>query len=145
MDDEKNKLYVCYDQSESGGHICAGDEDDDWPSREPSYITTHFDKVIRLLTKDTLNLGKYLPEGEYVYNVSEEAMAATRVFVPVITYSDGNTFGSSHGHVYLVGAYATIEEAEEALEGAKAGDGYQPWVGYFSSLEDDEIKILAVI
>lgn len=66
-------------------------------------------------------------------------------YVVVVTYTDGDTFGSS-GYWCVEGLYASPENAKDAADGAETGgDGYQPWDGYFARFEAAEVVPMTVL
>ena len=139
--EEKKKypIYVYYDTSSHGGGICEGDEDSDWPMYETEY--TEFRVTdIRL---DSGNISCYNRE---TCEVEWEPKIGDKVFVLVVRYSDGCTFGQSCGYFHIYGVFRTEEELlsykialENYTEETKWSDYHRPWVGYFSSLEGWEI------
>jgi len=83
--------------------------------------------------------------------------------VVVCSYNSGDTFGSDHGRIQLMGAFQTEQEAESLIAAAKNLTGkvkggittefnfnyegetyYRPWVGYFESLNDLTIETIMV-
>ena len=129
---KKNEVFMTYSQSEHGGEICAGQENDPWPSHEDNYF--EFDPET-LSTKagswvETIEVD-FVPE-DYV---------GKDVYVVVVRYSSGDTFGNSNGHWHVEGAYTDKDKAfeVEAQINNEKYEGYKPWVGYFEGLEHVEI------
>lgn len=128
-----DKLYFHYEESSSGGETVAGQEGDAWPDYEDA--NTHFELLKCTLEKkensfstETLSLS-FLPEK------NEE------VYVVLVRYSSGNTFGRHNGCWYLEGVYKEKEEANIIVKKIldKEYDGYVPWVGYFEYLESCDV------
>lgn len=70
------------------------------------------------------------------------------MYLVVVRYSSGNTFGHSTGHAYVEGVYDTKESANLVAAMIEAesysSKGYLPWQGYFESLEGVEIHNITV-
>jgi len=71
------------------------------------------------------------------------------VWVVVVRYTTGDSFGTTYGEWHVESAYETIDEANEIKkkieEGEyKSGLGYTPWVGYFESLEGVHVERMVV-
>ena len=52
------QLYLEYDETRSGGEICKGQEDDPWPSREPTLVTFR----PKVLWRDEENCDSWIKE-----------------------------------------------------------------------------------
>lgn len=131
---EPLRLYLVYDENRSGG--AAHDPNDRWTNHEPTYIDVKFHEFYR-----------QPPTHRFFYDsimVDEETFNADRAYLAVVRYSTGDTFGSTYGAFYIVGATATRKEATTMLEEALKGSGYKPWEGYFESLEGTEVHGLVV-
>ena len=91
------------------------------------------------------------------YKVPSETYDATTLYIVTVTYSSGDTFGSSSGNLAI--AYIT-ENSEEALkvrnglgeninpnpEDPKSQcGGYAQWDGYFENIEGVDIVFLPVM
>jgi hypothetical protein len=87
--------------------------------------------------------------------VPDEVYDAPFLYLVVVTYSTGDTFGRSSGNTAI--AYIT-EDPEEAVKirddlnlgknpsnDAKCPKGYCPWDGYFESMDDVSIIFLPVM
>lgn len=141
-------LWVLWSETSSGGEVCEGQENDSWPSYEPTYIDAHLKGVY---------IGDVPPGGHRWSEKSEsftipktafEAEPRTQVYAVIARYSDGNTFGSSYGHVWVGGVYGSYERAAEKvkeLEACDKGDYSVPWTGYFNSLESLGVETLHII
>lgn len=74
-----------------------------------------------------------------------------KLFLAVVRYGTGDTFGHTTGAWYIVGVAPTREIAQAMLkeesEPSKQGDylRYKRWEGYFESLEDTEIHELDLV
>lgn len=144
----------------SGGEICAGQEDDSYPSRETEYKDHEVHGVYSTDAKDGRGWSRY---NESI-DVEFEPVTGAEVFLVVVTYSDGDTFGSSSGNVSVVGCYEEEAEADSIASDIRADDtdadreyrrnikrskkerftGYKSWTGYFNSLEGVEVHRLCM-
>lgn len=78
-------------------------------------------------------------------DVNDECYSCSELYLAVIFYTDGGTFGCTHGYYYIVGAYKSLDEAKKELEKAKNNGEYKPWEGYFASFESSDIFVLPVV
>ena len=128
------RLYLIYNEHRSGGDRINPDEQ--WSRRTPRYITVEFKGLFRSQAD------------RFFYDsveVDEETFKSDVAYLAVVRYSDGDTFGQSHGHFHIVGAYSTIKEADEMLKNAlESEDSYKPWNGYFASLDDTDVIPLVI-
>lgn len=128
-----NEIYLAYSEHETGGEICAGEENDSFPSREDAYI-------------DFKPLGLYTKMGNSQETISVEfdpkEAIGKNVYLVIASYSDGDTFGQTHGHWYIVGCYLDEHEAklrQSQVYNKSQKSDYYPWNGYFASLETIDI------
>jgi hypothetical protein len=61
-----------------------------------------------------------------------------QIHVLVVKYSDGGTFSTTSGCLYIEGLYADYEAAAKVAKSIRDGSysDYGPWQGYFASLDD---------
>jgi hypothetical protein len=83
------------------------------------------------------------------YNLTEEA--PNKAFLVIVRYTDGGTFGCTHGYWTLRGVFKTRGEAEGMAKSIRdesyeevPGQQYLAWTGYFASLEDVEIHAVVI-
>lgn len=125
------RLYLGYKTSSSGGQQ---ESDEPYSCRSPEYITVTFTSLSR-------ESGTF-----FGHNIE----VADEVFIVVVRYRDGDSFGSSHGNWTVWAATATEAEAIKIAgsitdgslvkEEEKAkGRVYFPWTGYFNGLEGVEV------
>jgi hypothetical protein len=156
LEEEKNSVWVNWEYTHgSGGEIREGQEEDEWPSRETEY---HDHAVHGAFTTDKDD------RGWSRYNermaVDFEPVSGEQVFVVVVTYGSGGTFGSSSGNVCIVAVFSNEAHANSIAQDIRADDdltdrygepkkgkkerftGYKPWKGYFESLEGVEVHRL---
>jgi len=136
----KNKVFVNYSEWHiGGGEICAGQENDSWPSYEDN---------IRGFSVDSITLENVTPYHKELAVVLPEKLPVG-LWVVVARYYDGGTFGSTSGYGSIEGVFETDVEAQEMEQkiriGKAPGEGYKPWAGYFSGLEDVEVHLVALV
>lgn len=140
------RLYLGYKTTSSGGKR---ESKAPYSSRSPQYIEVTFTSLSR-------ESGTFFAHD---IEVSDEVYAAEEVFLVVVRYRDGDSFGTSYGNWTVFAAVATEEEAlkiSKSIEDgslAKAVEADQKkgvynthlqWVGYFSNLEGVEIHSFRV-
>lgn len=131
-------LYLTYDESRTGGAVCEGQENDPWPSYEDEY--TEF-TLIRC-NKESKNAAWAKESLETTFKPE----VGSKVWVVVVRYSTGGTFGTTNGAWTILGIYEHLDEAKkvEASVHDNTYSGYKCWVGYFESLECVEIESMTV-
>lgn len=160
-------LYLQYETTDSGGDIAEGQENEDFPDRDPRYIT---------FTPEGIYL-KELKWGEKL-ETTETVSKGDRVYLVVVRYSSGDTFGQSFGHWSCVLVTKNRPKAEKCAEDIEWsatmkfnyycteedyammekrskeavllmekvwGLMYLPWNGHFSRLQDIEIHDFEVL
>lgn len=147
------RVYVSWEYtSESGGGICPGQEDDEWPSRED----THREHTVHGVFRD--DQSRQWCRYHEREDVPFDPAGVSEVWVVGVTYGSGDTFGSSYGNFTVVGVYDSEDEAESIARDIRADDdnsnrygepkkkakerftGYKPWTGYFERLEGIEVQ-----
>ena len=136
----KTSLFVNYSEShESGGEICAGQENDSWPSYETEYQS---------YSVDSITLKNVTPYHEEIVHDLPEPQP-NGLWVVVARYSDGGTFGSTSGYGSVEGVFNTRAEADARVKEIESGGGsrkgYTPWNGYFSDLEGVEVHLVPLV
>jgi hypothetical protein len=137
----------------SGGGICEGQEDCAYPNRDPEYKEHEVYGVFR--GDDARGWSRYSDRVDVSFDPHNE----TEVFVVIVTYSSGSTFGSTYGNVSIVGIYNDSDEADAIANDIRADDrdadqdyrrslkktrkerftGYKAWTGYFERFEGVEV------
>lgn len=138
VEEEKFKVYLLYEESTHGGEVCEGDENSNWPSYEDEY-NEFYPKGLRLKP----------PEWSETIEVDFDPSGLDHLYVVVVRYSSGSTFGSTYGHWYIEGAYKAYDKAKKIEMAISKGTGkydraYMPWEGYFESLEGVTVERLDV-
>ncbi len=140
--EELKRLYVEYYESSAGGEALEPEER--WSQREDTVKEVEFKRLHREPPKH-----RFFYDSIEVSN--EGLLALDTLWLAVVRYSTGDTFGRTTGCWALVGVAPTYKIAEAMLEEAtkptKEGDykNYKPWEGYFESLTDTEIHKLDVV
>lgn len=146
---EAYKVYLIYDESAHGGEICEGEEGSNYPEHEPEY-NEFYPKGLRLKA----------PDWSETIEVDFDPSGLDQLYVVIVRYSSGSTFGTTHGHWHVIGAYESRDEAEKIEMAISKGTGmynrsekglytdknraYMPWVGYFESLEEVTVERLDI-
>ena len=140
-------LYIHFNQYQDGGEICAGEENDSYPSRED----TNYTYTYKYARRSAPTGNDVWSSGTQTLKVSPQVFSADKIFLAIVVYSDGDTFGNSFGHHEIIGGYSTRKEAEEVLECVtKEGlnipgyEGYCNWCGYFNSIQDKIVEKLDI-
>lgn len=116
-------LYVKLQTSTSGGGLCEGEKDDEpYQQHETKFIeltmlSAHWDRGEEFWPDDDVN-------------ADDSLVGLPCVFLPVVRYYDGDTFGSCEGY-HSFGPVCGILEEAKAWD-PDAGSDYKPWQGYFS-------------
>ena len=124
------KVYITYESYGGGGEKI--DPGDHWSSRNHTII--EYNLKYACLVK---------PESWYFEERELDCEEPPRdVYVVLVRYSDGDTFGSSTGNGYIEGVYANKSQAMKVVESirndtyiGKGKRGYVLWKGFFNELE----------
>lgn len=140
---EPLRVYVEYNRGSEGGEALS---DEEWSSRSDTIVTVEF---IRLYREP--------PKHRFFYDSVEinnpKLLKLDKLFLAVVRYSTGDTFGHTSGEFYIVGVAPTYKIAQAMLDEEtkpspipKSGmRHYKRWEGYFESLEDTEIHELSLV
>lgn len=94
-------LHLTYEQYSSGGNICAGDEDSEWPNYETECIDWSPKQLL-------LDKGNNWSVEEIEV---DDVKAGDSLFIIVLRYSTGNTFGRTEGCWSIVQTVKTQNDA----------------------------------
>lgn len=140
--EEPVRLYLEYSERRTGGE--PHDPNDRWTTHEDTNIYVSFKRLHR-----------QQPAHRFFYDSVElsnpKLAELDKLYLAVVRYSTGNTFGHTEGAWYVVGVAPTYQIAEEMLTEAtkpsEKGDysRYKPWEGYFERLTDTEIHTMEVV
>ena len=132
-----NNVYVEYREYR---RIIEPEPDDDW-DREEEDIDTDF-----------INIYECSPYKDSFYiqpvscnNIEDLSDYGYLVYA---SYSDGDTFGTTHGHIDMIcvfDKYSDAERAQDDLVKDSYDMKYKPWTGYFASLSGFHIKKIRVV
>jgi hypothetical protein len=133
------ELYLTYGETSEGGGICEGDEDRDWPNHEDEYKTVTWEYLYKKYPKKTYQV-------ETVPVDFDPDSIKKAVYVLVVTYQTGDTFGCSHGNWEVIGIYKQETKANKLLKQIDNDTypGYKPWKGYFEKLESVEVFTMKI-
>jgi hypothetical protein len=126
-------IYIYYKEYTTGGGAREGEEDEEWPNLEDEYTEFSIDNISLIRFSDIWRKEEIL--------LDWEPKNGQTVYVLVVRYSSGNTFGNSFGNFHFVGVFKTEQEVldHQKLINSSNYEGYKPWVGYFERLEHYEI------
>jgi hypothetical protein len=136
------ELYLTYNESRSGGYPLSEER---WSDREPE----HIDFDVRRLYLDRDNARTWQIE---TLEVDFDVSLGDAVYLVIVRYTDGDTFGYRSGNWHIEGVYKTIEEADEVRSAInketytheQSNHGWLPWVGYFEHLENVDVYPMVV-
>lgn len=139
--EEPVRIYLDYSESRSGG--AAHDPTDRWTSHDDIVIDVEFKRLHRSQP------AKFFYDS---FELSNPDLAKLdKLYMAVVRYSTGNTFGHTQGAWHVEGFAPTYQIAELMLEEATKpsikGDykSYKPWEGYFERLTNTEIYTMEVV
>lgn len=147
MKKSKSYLYYVYEKSSTGGEICAGDENSEWPSYEDEYVDVDLPSIIYL--KNEKDEAK-LPWTRERFEVPEGIKVGDILYLVVVRYTTGGTFGCTQGEVGFEGLYVHKGQASKIVQSIKddkyfVKNKYAFWKGYFESLESVSIQEVRVV
>jgi len=128
---KKNEIYLTYEEDRKGGLPLS---DEPWSDREDEEIEFSVKEVFASI--DNLN---WVETIEVDFNPVD--FIDKDIFVIVVRYSTGDTFGQTSGSWYVEGAYTTIEKTDKIVKSINDDKykGYKPWSGYFERFSHVEI------
>lgn len=128
------QLYVVYDERRYGG---GKKEQGEFADREDEQIEVDWKFCLRK------NIEQWWVE---TVQVDFDPQTVNHVFLVVVRYSDGDTFGRTEGHWHIIGAYKDPEKAKEMESTVKAKKykGHKPWIGYFARFTNVSTHFLQV-
>ena len=131
---QSSNITFCveYNETSTGGER---ESDEPYSNRAPCYISTTFTSI-------SLNAPKW--ESYKTIQAPRELANYSTLYLVVVKYSDGDTFGTTYGYTELWSLHASMKEAEQAVEELPASNGYKAWTGYFARLEDIIIEPLTL-
>jgi hypothetical protein len=153
--DDGTKLHLNFVGSSSGGQP---ETNEQWSNREDE---------IHNYTLDSVNLET--EKAQYSLDAKEVTVGfkvenGDTVYVLLVTYEDGDTFGRSYGNIYVVGVYESEEEADKVRadidyderhcnrddlfdvdkKKTRRYKGYASWRGYFERFTSAEMFEMVV-
>jgi hypothetical protein len=139
-------IYFNYTEDISGGNICEGDEDSEWPSYETEYHDITWNYATLDMPKDEKLWQSYKSETILDQKLFEHIKTYRQCVLAVVIYSDGDTFRDSEGHNEIVGIFTNVSEAQQCLDQIErdGSDYSKPWNGYFNRLTSKKIVPLQV-
>jgi len=146
---KKYEIHLNYNSSEDGGNTI--EPDDPWSSRTDRH--RYFYPKTLFINRDDVPTW----QSERI-EIDFKPEKGTDVFLVVVRYTDGDTFGTSYGNWHIECVFQKRKEAKELKEkiekeekeyednGRKwsKDDVYRPWRGYFERMEYVEIYNLDI-
>lgn len=132
MEKKEDRVWVVYDSDSIGGVTL--NPEDRWSERSPKYTTLEIKGLYKEQPKDKF----YCPSLE----VDPHILDCDVVFLVVVRFQTGDTFGTSHGEFHFYSVRSTEEETRvdiRDIKEAKKPGVYRPWDGYFERLEEIEV------
>lgn len=137
--EEPVRVYIEYDETRSGGD--AIDPGERWTSHTDVDVEVKF-----------IRLHREQPKNRFFYDSIElpnkKMLEMDRLFLAVVRYGTGDTFGHTNGAWYVAGIAPTYKIAEAILEEETKPSpkgGYKQWEGYFESLDGTEVHGLSLV
>tara|TARA_Y100000034_G_scaffold135253_1_gene206424 strand:+ start:1686 stop:2126 length:441 start_codon:yes stop_codon:yes gene_type:complete len=123
---KKVSLYFDIAERTSGGEPLS---DEQWSDRAPQHTEIQVKSA-----SFTRNEGFWVNES---FLVDPDLQKADKLYLVIVRYQDGDTFGTSYGNHQIVACYDTYDAAW-ACDPNKVAE-YRSWDGYFSRWEGKEI------
>lgn len=141
------KIYVIYEESSSGGEDL--DPEAKWSDRADTIID------YKLIGSSLIK-----PDSWYFQEFELDCIEKpVDVFVVLVRYSDGDTFGQSFGNGHIDGVYLTKEEAQTAVKAIEEDEliktdpyiprsfrngpyKHKPWKSYFANFESVQCYVM---
>jgi hypothetical protein len=136
---EPVRVYIEYDETREGGDALEPAER--WTSHTDVNVDVKF-----------IRLHREMPKNRFFYDSIElpnkKMLKMDKLFLAVVRYGTGDTFGHTNGAWYVVGIAPTYKIAEAMLEEETKPSpkgSYKQWEGYFESLDGTEIHELSLV
>lgn len=138
LDKAKSHVWFTYSEHRYGGE--AINPEDRW--------TDHTDEHIEFSLTHCYDRSEKIKEWirEQV-DVSFEPKVEQEVYVVVVRYTTGGTFGRTLGAWYIEGVYEHQGQADKVVKAIEKDkyQGYKPWIGYFEHLESVDYERMTVM
>lgn len=127
---------------------CREDHDHSWCDQDSYGVTVS----VGGLHKDRRDFDRtgYLEVRQDAYDIVyavEDVPVGGIAHVVIVTYTDGDTFGSN-GYWTVGGVYASAEAAEACAARCRGANdserAHRPWDGYFAGLDDVRVEAMTV-
>lgn len=135
------ELYIKTTESSYGGEP---ESNEQWCHHSDVVRTVSFDSVCRTCSSGFWGRSES-------FEVSEEVFNSDRVYLVIVRYQNGGTFGRSLGNWHIQDAFAdeqsALKLASSILDKSYEKENpqaYKPWVGYFERLEDVEVHCFTI-
>jgi len=131
--DKDKKVFLIYDKSYNGG----------WPlsdERFPDYADTEIRYIWHYIAKKR-------PTYKTLYDtftVNDEIYNSKILYIPIISYTTGDTFSTIFGEEEVLGVFKSHKNASKYMKHKLNEEGYHPWDGYFETIESTKVIALPV-
>ena len=134
---EPKYIYLSYDEYRSGGEVEEGQsENDRYASREDTDIDFQPRGI-------SVELGNRIDIDNIQVNFNPLDYVDKRIYLVIVRYSTGDTFGHTNGAWCIEGAYLTDLEAinvRDSINNDSYKGKYPDWKGYFERLESAGVE-----
>lgn len=141
------ELYLTYEEYRTGGEVCAGQENESWPSYEDEHV--HFTPLKVYL--ESTDVPSWQKE---TFTADADLKRGDTVHLVIVRYGDGGTFGMTYGYWKIMAAYTNYEDAVKLCKEIPSGEwkelpglgpsAYACWEGYFSSFDGVDVHTFVV-
>lgn len=138
-------LYLDKEQFSEGGEAYDDESEGPFISRSPTYVTTKF------TTASFYSHKMFTEQVEISEKLADKITNLGHVYLGVVFYYDGDTFGTTYGLYEISGVSDTLSGIEKINKKTISDglnnrwEGYKPWEGYFSGLIGAEIFKLDLV
>lgn len=119
------KIYVSYTENRTGGASLSNEK---WSDREDTRVDFQL-----------VGVSVVEPTDWYKEPFDLDCQDLPNIiYVVLVRYKDGDSFGSSYGNGHIEGIYSSEDEAQKIVESIRnktyTKNIYVPWEGYFNKL-----------
>ena len=144
---KKKEIYITYEENRTGGV----------PESNEAYCNYSDTRIdIRWKKAHRKHPGDYQVERVDIDFNPEEA---DHVYIVIVRYGSGSSFGTSYGEWELIGVYENIKKAQEVLDKIEYDEkhkndkdykkeyekDFRNWDGYFERFERVDLEVLHVL
>lgn len=137
------KYYLVYDETHSGGERLSDKEHSDRKLANITFIPKHVIMTDNEPTHPVCISSDYTVELDYVGSVPKPY---NDMYIVVVRYSDGDSFGRADGHWEILFNSVNKSEAKKFFEDFSSDThiGRKPWDGNFAHYQNIEFHALQI-